>query len=155
MQKIYMEVFIMAFVLERLTEDDVSFFNALGIRDWTGKHQKIVIPERSTWCIDREKNIFYMRLGGGCEYEPYISVFWCNGFEIRIEEENTTLDAPKKIYKALNLPKKCSNKNEIMQLILEALEAWRNFNHVATNKTVKYIIEDDTIIEYRCADRRI
>jgi hypothetical protein len=155
MQKIYMEVFIMAFVLERLTEDDVSFFNALGIRDWTGKHQKIVIPERSTWCIDREKNIFYMRLGGGREYEPYISVFWCNGFEIRIEEENTTLDAPKKIYKALNLPKKCSNENEIMQLILEALEAWRNFNHVATNKTVKYIIEEDTIIEYRCADRRI
>lgn len=45
----------MAFVFERLTEDDVSFFNALGIKDWTGNHQKIVIPERTTWCIDREK----------------------------------------------------------------------------------------------------
>ena len=145
----------MAFVLERLTEDDVSFFNALGIRDWTGKHRKIVIPERSTWCIDRERNIFYMRLGGGREYEPYISVFWCDGFEIRIEEENTTLDAPKKMYKILTFPKKCSNKNEIMQLILEALEAWRNLNNVVTNKTVKYIIEDDTIIEYRCTDGRI
>lgn len=153
----------MAFVIERLTEDDVSFFNSLGIKDWTGRHQKIVIPERSTWCIDKEKNSFFMKLGGGREYEPYISVFWCNGFEIRIEEENTTLDAPKKVYKILSPLKKCSNKNEIMQLILEALKTWRNealetrknLNNVVTNKTVKYIIEDDIIIEYRCTDGRI
>ena len=59
------------------------------------------------------------------------------------------MDAPKKIYKILTFPKKCSNKNEIMQLILEALEARRNLNNVVTNKTVKYIIEDDAIIEYR------
>lgn len=53
------------------------------------------------------------------------------------------------MYKILTFPQKCSNKNEIMQLIVEALEARRNLNNVVTNKTVKYIIEDDTIIEYR------
>ena len=126
----------MAFVFEKVMEKDIPFFNALSIKDWTGNHQKIVIPERTTWCIDREKKAFFMRLGGGREYEPFISVFWWDGLEIRIEEENTTLDASKKVYKILTPQKDDFKENEIMQLIIEALEVRRNHNNTVTNKTV-------------------
>lgn len=93
--------------------------------------------------------LFFMILGGGCKFELFISVFWWEGLEIRIEEENTTLSVPKKIYQIFNPEKDHSKQNEIMQLVLEALEAGSNHSNATTNKTVKYLIENDIITEYR------
>ena len=124
----------MAFVLEKIPKEDVPFFNSLGIKNWTGNHPKIIIPGRTTWCIDREKKAFLMSLGGGREDEPYISVFWWEGLQIRIEEK---LDIKKTI--RLLTPKKAyGKKNEIVQLVLEALMVIQEQDEISLGKDAIY-----------------
>ena len=131
----------MAFMIEKIMEKDVPFFNALGIKDWTGNHPKIIIPGRTTWCIDREKNAFFMRLGGGRADEPYISVFWWDGLQIRMEEElgvNKTTDGKiiRTTLKLLTPPKAYDKKNEIAQFVLEALMAIQEQDDISLGKDV-------------------
>ena len=128
----------MAFVLEKIPKEDVPFFNSLGIKNWTGNHPKIIIPGRTTWCIDREKKAFLMSLGGGREDEPYISVFWWEGLEIRIEEKLDT----KKTIRLLTPKKAYGKKNEIAQLVLEALMVIQEQDEISLGKDVIYPYEE-------------
>ena len=145
----------MAFVFEKVLEKDVPFFNSLGIKNWTGNHPKEIIPGRTTWCVDREKKAFLMGLGGGRADEPHISVFWWDGFEIRIEENSTTEKSKngKLVSRILRMliPKKAYDKrNEIAQLILEALMVIQDHDEISLDRKInnEYIIDEDTIIEY-------
>ena len=137
----------MAFVFEKIPKEDVPFFNSLVIKDWTGNHPKIIIPGRTAWCIDREKKAFLMSLGGGREDEPYISVFWWNGLEIRIEEKldiKKTKDGKtirKTLCKLLTPKKACGKKNEIAQLVLEALIVIQKQDEISLGKDVIYPYE--------------
>lgn len=145
----------MAFIFEKIMEKDVPFFNSLGIKNWTGNHPKVIIPGRTTWCIDREKKAFLMGLGGGHADEPLISVFWWDGLEIRIEE-NSDMKKTKNgkfIRRTLKIltPKKAYDKqNEIAQLVLEALMVIQEHDEISLGKKInnEYIINEDTIIEY-------
>lgn len=145
----------MAFVFEKVLEKDVPFFNSLGIKNWTGNHQKEIILGRTTWCIDREKKAFLMGLGGGRADEPHISVFWWDGSEIRIEENSITKKSKNgksvsRIFRMLIPQKSYDKRNEIAQLILEALMVIQEHDEISLGSKInnEYIIDEDTIIEY-------
>ncbi len=143
----------MAFVVEKIPKEDVPFFNALGIKGWTGNHPKIVIPGQTAWCIDRDKNAFLMPLGGGRADEPYISVFWWDGLEIRIEEhtdEIITADESRvgrTSFKLSAAEETYHKQNEIAQLIIEALKAMQEQDEISLGKKInyEYAVSDNTI----------
>jgi hypothetical protein len=144
----------MAFVLEKILKEDVPFFNSLGIKNWTGDHPKIIIPGRTTWCIDREKKAFLMCLGGGRDDEPYISVFWWDGLEIRIEEKSDEKKTPdgksiRRIFKLSTAKESYNKQNEITQLIIEALTAIQEQDEISLGKKInnEYVVSDNTITE--------
>jgi len=74
----------MGFVYEVVPEEDREFFKSMGLRDCWGKDYAIV-TEYTTWCADRDNNIYLVGIGGGYKDIPYYYALWLNGQEIRLE----------------------------------------------------------------------
>jgi hypothetical protein len=95
-----------------------------------------------------------MCLGGGRDDEPYISVFWWDGLEIRIEEKSDEKITPdgksiRRIFKLSTAKESYNKQNEITQLIIEALTAIQEQDEISLGKKInnEYVVSDNTITE--------
>ncbi|MBQ7756936.1 MAG: hypothetical protein IJ401_06510 [Oscillospiraceae bacterium] len=127
----------MAFVCEIIPSEDIEYVRSLGIKDWSGHDLERFFEGISEWSIDRNRQAFLVRLGGGYKDMPYFAAFWYEGCEIRIEtpvrlfEDNegrkirkiTGISIPKELY---------SQKEEICNLIIEAYLAMSKYYNSST-----------------------
>lgn len=118
----------MAFVWERVSDEEKDFYNSLGIRDWSGKRTRSFIPKYTDWCIDRERNAILIELGGGRDSDPIFWAFLCNNSEIRIETASKLTKTAnnkmlREITKIVMSKNSFKQKDEMISLILEAFSA--------------------------------
>lgn len=78
----------MAFVFEKVPEDDWEFFESMGLKNCWGTKPQILLPGRSEWIADRTQNAFLVPIGGGMHDVPLIYDLWWDGVVIRLEAEN-------------------------------------------------------------------
>lgn len=115
----------MAFVKERIPDEEITRLNSLGIMNWTGK-KPYVFMSGDCWCVDKKERSFLISLGGGRDNDPFFWLFWWNGSEIRIEERggSFTIEDSGKIVReitGISAPEKVfENKDELISLILDA-----------------------------------
>ena len=74
----------MAFVFEKVPEEDREFFKSMGLKDCWGSRSKYLCKD-TEWCADRERNAYLVGIGGGYQDMPYFYDLWWNGYTIRME----------------------------------------------------------------------
>ncbi len=122
----------MAFVYEVIPSEDLEYVRSLGIKDWSGHGFKHFFEGDTGWSIDRNRQAFLVRLGGGYDDMPYFAAFWYEGCEIRIETPVRLFEdnEGRKIRKitGISIPQECySKKEEICNLIIEAYLAMSKY----------------------------
>ena len=120
----------MAFVFEKVPEEDWEFFRSMGLKDCWGA-RLLDITERSKWCADRERNAYLVGIGGGYQDMPHFYDLWWNGYTIRMEvvetgdgNYDTKVNIIWNIWR-IPIPKEIWDKrDEIMGLITEAFSVY-------------------------------
>lgn len=115
----------MAFVKERIPDEEITRLNTLGVMNWTGI-KPYVFMSGDYWCVDKKEKSFLISLGGGRDDDPIFWLFWWNGLEIRIEERggSFSIENNGKIVReitGISVPEKAfESKDELISLILDA-----------------------------------
>lgn len=78
----------MAFVYERLCEEDKELFYSMKIKNCWGD-SPLLTPNK--WCADKENNAYLIGVGGGYKDMPYFYDLWWNGYTIRMEISDTSM----------------------------------------------------------------
>jgi hypothetical protein len=139
--------FIMAFISEKILDEDLKYFLTFGFRDpWNN----IITPD--WWVIDREKNIFlFCRNGQGNKDIPLLFGLFINNSVVKIETvkktEGDRFDKNLVIHWFINkitipfsLIVNGYNKNNIKQLVVEAFYAMGTMG-LERSKIIDVIIE--------------
>lgn len=143
----------MAFIYEIIPEKDIDFFKSLGIRDWSGTSTKHLSPGETRWCIDRERNVFLITLGGGCyDGRPYYHALWWDGSEIRISEDleivkNEDGAFVRKLIDIVAPQKAYDKKDEMCKLIVEVFDA--------RNKQINFLSVTEICCEPKLEKKRV
>jgi hypothetical protein len=120
----------MAFVYEKVSEQDREFWEILGFKGFKGD-SLCPFTSRKYWCADRERKAYLNCVGKGGPETPLIYELWWQGGLIRIWiEEFLTSDVSDSEKQIINgavsrilIPKKLWDKqDEIILLIAEALK---------------------------------
>lgn len=115
----------MAFVYERVGEENRELWESIGWKDWT--NNEIVFFKSREWCIDREREV-YLRGAGQYRDTPYYYDLAYKGRIIRMEVVSWDVDESREegkiIYWNINrvyIPKSIwEEKDNIIQMIREA-----------------------------------
>lgn len=116
----------MAFISERITEEDAVYFNAFAFKDVVGNPLKAY-----WWAVDKERNMFLFPRGGGSFDIPICFGFYWDGDLIDIEVIKNVKGSRyknnleiywviKKIIISKQVEEKVDHYNDILNLIEQA-----------------------------------
>lgn len=123
----------MAFVNEEISENDQIRINYGSLRNPQGQRKLAGIPK---WTVDRERDVFLIRLGGGISREDYHILYY---FLFSLKEEKIMVEAFQKriptddpmlgivIYQVtkLQLPENFrTSRKKVLQLLEEAFSCY-------------------------------
>ncbi len=133
----------MAFVYEKVGEENRELWESLGWKDWA-ENERCFFKSRE-WCIDREREVYWQGVGGYIDMPIYYDLSY-KGRIIRMEgscwidtsrEEGNII--PWKI-KGIKIPKSVwEEKDNIIQMIIEAFTAVKVGN--PTRKVLSVTVE--------------
>ena len=143
----------MAFVFEKVPEEDWIFFKTMGLKDYIGKNF-LQLNKRTTWCADRELNAYLVEIGGRFSNEyPFYCDFWWDGNIIRIDVGKRSIidhDGGVNFVWIINrmpIPQNIwDNKDKVVEMIKEALIAKRDWCVEECLKSVSVKMNCDPII---------
>ncbi|MCM1081871.1 MAG: hypothetical protein NC393_01820 [Clostridium sp.] len=72
----------MAFVYERVGEENRELWESIGWKNWGG--ESLIFFKQREWCIDREKEAYLQRIGGYIDMPDYYDLSY-KGRIIRME----------------------------------------------------------------------
>ena len=129
----------MAFVSEKIKEEDYEYFNSLNLKNDLGSPQ-----EPFWWAIDRERNYILYDMGGGTFEEPVFMGLYLNGDFVEMWTESRHCVCWKiiRIY-APEVLKKKFTENELLEIIKEAFWGYglgfmQHFSHDMSKFAVEF-----------------
>ena len=130
----------MAFVYEKLTEEDEENWLSKGFRDFNGDNF-LEFSSKGYWSVDRKKNAYLNCIGKGGPETPIIFELWWKDQIIRIWTEYSKPNDKNEIcWEIIKIfsPKEFSNiEDEILTLIRESILSDRGYYSLfVSDKTV-------------------